>query len=165
MDAIEALRTRRSVRKYAPTPVKQEDLETILDCGRLAPTAINRQSWRFVAVTDPMLKQKIADLMEYGKHIADAGACIAVFTGPECFGAHEDSCAATTCMLMAAHALGYAGCWIGCHDNPSYPKIAKLLGAPEGFTMMSLFSVGAPAGDPPKPAKRELADVASYNGF
>ena len=56
MDAIQAMCTRRSVRKYTADPVKEEDLRKILDCGRLAPTGVNRQAWRFIVVTDAAVK-------------------------------------------------------------------------------------------------------------
>ena len=52
MDAITAMTTRRSIRKYTSDPVKPEDLEAILNCGRLAPTGVNRQAWKFIVATD-----------------------------------------------------------------------------------------------------------------
>jgi nitroreductase len=160
-----ALLTRRSVRKYTGEPVKPEDLTSILECGRLAPSATNQQAWHFVAVTDKALLEKIAALMPYGKHIAQSGATIAVFTAKDCFGPHEDAPAATTNMLLAAHALGYGACWIGCYDTPTYPDVAALLNAPDDWTMMTLFSVGVIDGPIPTPKKKAFEDVISYNGF
>lgn len=166
MDAIQALMTRRSVRKYKPDPVREEDMRAILDAGRYAPSATNSQGWRFIVVTDPVKKQKIADMMPYGKHIAQAHACVVVMTSDEgTYGPHEDAPAATTCMMIAAQALGYGTCWIGCYDNPSYPKIAELLGAPKGWTMMTLFSLGVPDGEPRAANKKPIEEVVSYDGF
>ena len=166
MDAITALMTRRSVRNYKPDPIKPEDLATILDCGRYAPSATNSQGWRFVVITDDDLRQKIAQWMPYGKHIAQAPASIVVLTSDEgTYGPHEDAPAATMCMMLAAHALGYGTCWIACYDNPAYQQIAKELGAPEGWTMMTLFTLGVPDGEPRSAAKKTLEEVVSYNGF
>lgn len=166
MDTITALMTRRSVRKYKPDPVKPEDLAVILDCGRYAPSARNDQGWRFVVVTDDDLKREIAGLMPYGKHIEQAAACVVVLTNDaNTCGPHEDAPAATMCMMTAAHALGYGTCWIGCYDNSAYPQIARMLGTPEGWTMMTLFSLGVPDGEPRKAAKKPVEEVVSYNGF
>ena len=52
MDAITAMTTRRSIRQYKDEPVKPEDLEVILNCGRLAPTGVNRQAWKFIVATE-----------------------------------------------------------------------------------------------------------------
>jgi nitroreductase len=79
MDAIEALKTRRSVRKYQTLPIGKEQLETIVDAGRLAATARNEQPWEFVVVTEPQLKRRIAEATDHGKFLAEAAAVIAVF--------------------------------------------------------------------------------------
>ena len=113
MDAIQAMCTRRSIRKYTADPVKEEDLRKILDCGRLAPTGVNRQAWRFIVVTDAAVKAAVAEATDYGKFIASAPVVIAVAIGPDAACPNEDSAAAACNMLNAAHALGYGGCWIG----------------------------------------------------
>ena len=80
MDALEALRTRRSVRRYDPArEIPRETLEQIVDCGRLAASARNTQPWEFVVVTDAARRADIAALAAHGRFIADAPACIAVF--------------------------------------------------------------------------------------
>ena len=60
MDCIEALKTRRSVRAYTGEPVSREVIEDIIDCGRLAATAINLQPWEFVAVAEREMLRAIA---------------------------------------------------------------------------------------------------------
>lgn len=79
MDAIECMKTRRSVRVYQDKPVPREIIEDIVDCGRLAATAINIQPWQFIVVQDPAMRKRIADTTDYGKFIAQAPVCIAVF--------------------------------------------------------------------------------------
>jgi len=78
MDTIECLKTRRCVRSYKEGDIAREVLEDIVDCGRLAATAINIQPWHFVVVTEPDSRQAIAAMTDYGKFIASASACIAV---------------------------------------------------------------------------------------
>ena len=60
MDAIEVLKTRRSVRTYKGEPVPRKIIEDIVDCGRLAATANNMQPWEFVVVAEPGMLRRIA---------------------------------------------------------------------------------------------------------
>jgi nitroreductase len=72
MDAIEVLKTRRSVRAYRSEPVPRKIIEDVIDCGRLAATAINIQPWEFVVVTEPAMLRRIAETTDHGKFIAQA---------------------------------------------------------------------------------------------
>ena len=72
MDAIMALKTRRSVRTYERLPVPREIIEDVIDCGRLAASANNVQPWEFVVVTEAGMRRRLADIAEYGKFIAEA---------------------------------------------------------------------------------------------
>ncbi|MDP3179970.1 MAG: nitroreductase family protein, partial [Spirochaetaceae bacterium] len=103
MDAFEAIRSRRSVRKYEERDIPRDTLEAIADCGRLAPSGHNKQPWAFAVVTDRDLLKAIAVCAEYGSFIAGAGACVAVFCG-ESATPLEDACAATENMIIAAAA-------------------------------------------------------------
>ena len=94
MDAIEVLKTRRSVRTYRGEPVPRKIIEYIVDCGCLAATAINLQPWEFVVMTDPGMLRRIATTTDYGKFIADAPVCVLVLCRDTKYYL-EDSSAAT----------------------------------------------------------------------
>jgi nitroreductase len=161
MDAIEALRTRRSVRVYDRKPGPEELIEKIIDTARLAPSANNIQPWDFVVVTEPGTRKEIADLTDYGKFIAEAGACVAVFAkGVKHY--LEDGSAATENILVAAHALGLGTCWVAGYRKDYAEPIARLLGAPEGHHLVALVSLGYPAEDPEVHGKRGLSDVLHW---
>lgn len=164
MDAITAMTTRRSIRQYKDEPVKAEDLEAILNCGRLAPCGVNKQSWKFIVVTEPSVKTAVAQATDYGKFIDKAGVVIAVAVGPDAVCAHEDGAAATCNMLNAAHALGYGGCWIGANGNDTARRVGEVLCVPQGWCIKSVFSVGVPAA-PATREKKTLEEVVSYNHF
>ena len=164
MDAVTAMTTRRSVRKYTGDPVRQEDLEKILDCGRLAPTGVNKQGWKFIVCTEQEMKEKVAGATDFGKFMKDAAVIVAVAIRADTFCPNEDSAAATCNMLNAAHALGYGGCWVGANGNPTAKRVGKVLGLPIGWKIMSLFSIGVPA-ESPTVKKKALSEVVSYNGF
>jgi len=163
MDALEALRTRRSVRAYENRPVSKEDLETLVDCGRLAATARNAQPWEFIVVTEEDGLRALAKLADNGKFIADAAACIAVFCEDSDYYL-EDGCAATQNILVAACALGLASCWVAGDRKPYAEKVCALLGAPAGYKLISLVPVGY-SSETPNPVKRPLEDVIHWEHF
>ena len=104
MDALEAIRKRRSVREYTGDPIPREDLETIVDAGRLAATGNNRQPWDFIVVTD---REMIDELKVASQWMDKAGAIIAVVLDPSSRWWLEDGSAAVENMLIASTALGY----------------------------------------------------------
>jgi nitroreductase len=163
MDAIEALKTRRSVRHYRPEPVPRELLEELVDCGRLAATGRGEQPWEFVVITERATREKLASLASYGKFIAAAGACIAVFCKDTTYYL-EDGAAATQNLLVAARACGLGSCWVAGDKKPYAEEVRRLLGAPDGYRLVSLIAVGQPA-EEPTPKKRLLAEVLHWERF
>jgi len=163
MDALQAIRTRRSIRKYENKPIPKETLEAIVDCGRLAASGRNEQPWEFVVVTDPNIKQQIADATDYGKFIAQAAACIAVFCRDTTFYL-EDGAAATQNLLVAAWAMGVGSCWIAGDKKHYASTIRTIVGAPENTKLVSLIALGYPAEQPTRP-KRDLSEVIHWNRF
>jgi nitroreductase len=163
MDAIQVLKTRRSVRAYRRAPVPRKLIEDIVDCGRLAATAINIQPWEFVVVTDPKRLRKIAETSDHGKFIADAPVCVLVLCKDTKYYL-EDGSAATENILLAARAHGLGSCWVA-GDKKSYAsEICRLVGAPEGYKLVSLIPIGYPAESPEK-TKRPLSDVLRWEKY
>jgi nitroreductase len=163
MDCIEALKTRRSVRVYTGEPVSREVIEDIVDCGRLAATAINLQPWEFVAVTDNEKLSAIAAVADFGRFIARAAVCVVVL----CKGTKyylEDGCNASQNMLVAARAHGLGACWVAGDKKPYAEKVRKMVGAPEGYKLISLLAIGHPA-EEPHSDKRPLSEVLHWETF
>ncbi len=131
----------------------------IVDCGRLAATALNLQPWEFVLVIEKTTREKIAALTDHGKFIAEAPACIAVFCLRDKKYFLEDGCAATQNMLIAATAHGLGSCWVAGHKKAYADEVGDLLGVPRTHTLVSLIAVGYPAGETAGPKKRTLAEV------
>ncbi|HOE66275.1 MAG TPA: nitroreductase family protein [Candidatus Hydrogenedentes bacterium] len=163
MDAIEALRSRRSVRAFTATPVDRTTLQIIVDCARLAPTAINIQPWEFVVVTDAAARKHIAATVDHGPFIADAPACIVVLCKDTKYYL-EDGCAATVNILNAAHALGLGGCWVAGDKKTYVDAIREIVGAPADYNIVSLIAIGHPAATP-NPDKRPLELVLHWDRF
>ncbi len=163
MDALDALRTRRSIRRYKSRPVPREALETCIDCARLAATARNVQPWAFVVVTDAAMRRALAETLEYGKFITDAPAAVVVLCEDTKYYI-EDGSAAVQNLLVAATALGLASCWIAGDKKPYADDIRALVGAPDGYKLIAVVALGYSA-DHPTPAKRTLAEVVHWEKF
>jgi len=164
MDAMEALHTRRSCRKFAAKEVARELIEEAVDAARLAATARNEQPWEFVVVTEKATRRAVAGMTDYGPFIADAPVCIAVLAHDTKYYL-EDGSAATQNILLAAHAVGLGACWVAGDKKPYAPKIAQLLGAPADVRLVALVAIGWPEGALPNPQKRPLQDVIHWGKF
>jgi len=164
MDALEALRTRRSCRKFAAREVPRDLIEKIVDAGRLAATARNEQPCEFVAVTDKAALRHLGSVADHGPFIADCAACIAVLAKDTKYYL-EDGAAATQNLLLAAHALGLGACWVAGDKKPYAPAVVEYLGAPAAMRLVALVALGWPGGPLPNPAKRPLGEVLHWGKF
>ncbi|HYH04991.1 MAG TPA: nitroreductase family protein [Bacillota bacterium] len=142
--ALEILKQRSSVRKFESLPVEREKLEQIMESARFAPTARNEQPWELVVVTAAEQLQKIADLTDYGKFIAEAPVCIGVFCRDVKYYL-EDGCAMSTYILVAATALRLGCCWVAGDKKLYSEEIREILNVPEGYKLISLIALGYPA--------------------
>jgi len=163
MDAIEVLKTRRSVRAYRSEAVPKKILEDIIDCGRLAASANNLQPWEFVVVTEPAMLRKIAGLTDYGKFIPQAATCVVVLCKDTKYYL-EDGSAATENILLAARAHGLGSCWVAGDKKPYASDVCRLVGAPSGCRLVSLIPLGYPAEIPEQP-KRPLSEVLHWEKY
>ena len=161
MDTLEAIRNRRSIRRYKNGVIPKADLETIVDAGRLAATGNNQQPWDFIIVTEtPMIMNfKVA-----GAWMENAGAVIVVVMDPESRWWIEDGAAAIENMLLASTALGYGSCWVEGDALPHEELMKSLLGIPSDRRVMALVPIGLPA-EAPKPGKKPLEKVLHWEKF
>jgi nitroreductase len=161
MDALEAIRRRRSVRKYTGEPIPREDLEKIVDAGRLAATGNNRQPWDFVVVTD---REMVEQLKVAAQWMEKAGAIIAVVMDPSSRWWLEDGAAAVENMLIASTALGYGSCWLEGYTLPREEEFKELLGVPAEKRLLTLVPVGVPVEWPTK-EKKSLEEVLRWERY
>lgn len=140
---LKFLKIRRSIRAFEDRSISKKQLENIVDAARFAPTARNLQPWEFVVVTDKSILSKIAEAADNGKFMAQAAACIAVFSADTKYFL-EDGSAATCNILLASTALGIGSCWVAGDKKPYCPQISVLLNAPSGMKLISLVALGHP---------------------
>lgn len=165
MDAIECIKSRRSIRKFEPTPVPDEIIKDLIDCARLAPSGSGLQPWEFVAVKDQATREKIAEAARYGKFIKDAPVCIAVYC-KDVKRAVEDGSAAAQNILLAAWAHGLGTCWVAGHNTDYEAEVNKILGVPAEYKLITLIPVGYfDKSYIPMPKKRTVEEVIHWEKF
>ena len=144
MDVVKAIRERRSIRKYKPTEVESDKVDTILQAGRWAPSASNKQPWHFVVVRDESMRKKFAEVHNYGRFMAESPVVIVVLGDPAKHPRYHlaDPHNAVQNMLLAAHYEGLNTCWMGIRETDIEPKFRELLDIPEELRVICSISVG-----------------------
>lgn len=160
MDIFETVSQRYSCRSYKSLAIEGEKLGKVLEAGRLAPSARNRQDWRFVVVTDAATREKLGDAANGQKFVATAPAvivgcsnCSDTMSCGQPVGAIDVAIALEHIALVAT-ALGLATCWIGAFDAE---KVKAILGIPGDVSVIELMPIGYPA-DTQGVANRESID-------
>ncbi|MGC9398645.1 MAG: nitroreductase family protein [Anaerolineae bacterium] len=169
-DVMALLKGRRSIRRYQDRAVPDTLLEAVLEAGRWAPSASNRQPWAFVVIRDAEVRAAVAEHAVYyfvrWAHVEEAPVIIAL-----CGDArnpvyrrflHEDVGLAGGQMMLQAVALGLGTCWIGGLDREA---IAQILQLPAGFEVVGLLTLGFPAEDPEPPPRKPLARIVHYDVY
>ena len=159
MEVLEAIRARRSIRKYKKDPVPPELIEELLEAGRWAPSSVNSQPWEFIIITDSEIKKKISRSFVLGSFLPEAPLAIAVVVNPWRTACPvQDGTLAAYAIWLAAHALGLGACWI----NPNIPGgIKKILGIPATKKLICILSIGYPD-ETPVHTRRRLQDFVYF---
>ena len=174
MDTLEAIKSRRSVRKFSDRPIEPEKLQSILEATQAAPSWANMQCWRFIVVRDPSLKGRIGEFSYVEsffapkgyktnpaqKALAEAPVVIVACAEPGQSGDLRgqqyymaDVGIASENLMLAAHSLGLGSVFVGVFNEEN---LAELLGIPPEIRIVGLFPLGYPhdeltAGPPRKP--------------
>jgi len=144
MDTIKTIRERRSIRKYKSDPVEEEMLHTILQAGRWAPSASNKQPWHFIVIRDKDMRERLADIHDYGRFMRESPVVIVVLGDPKKHPRYHlaDPHQAVQNMLLAAQAQGLATCWAGVRDTDLEPKFREALNVPDDIRVVCSVALG-----------------------
>jgi nitroreductase len=187
VEVFDAIKTRRSVRRYTDAPVDDKQVETILEAGRWAPSWSNTQCWRFIVVRDAAVKARLGDTLvplklpsktidnpslktvkmapvvivacaELGRSGFNGGA-IATDKGDWYM---FDVALAMQNVALAAHALGLGTVHVGLFDAK---KAAEILGLPAGFCVVEMVPLGYPdpAYEAKAPPRKELTEIVHWD--
>lgn len=167
MDTLEAIHSRRSVRRYQDKPVPEELVRKLLAAGMSAPSARDAQEWKFVVIDDKAMLTEIGDINPNAKMAQHAPMAILVCADlslEKSVGYWVVDCAATVeNILLAAHALGLGAVWTGVYPRQErMDGLKKLVGLPETVMAHSLIVLGYPA-EQPAPQDRYRSDRVRRN--
>ena len=162
MDVFEAIRTRRSIRKYKNQDVPDDLIDQILTAGTWAPSGMDNQPWRLAVIRDKKLKSEIAKLAEQTRMVENAPVIIPVFLDHDAgydttkdiqaMGAYLQN------MLLAIHGLGLGGVWLG-QIRKNMDEVRVLCGAPENYELMAVIVLGFGAQKAVKGKRKGLEKV------
>ena len=151
---LDNIATRASVRQFTDQPVPDAVMEEILRAGMAAPSAVNKQPWAFVVVTEP---ERIAALNEVHPYANLKTATAAVIVCGDMDKALEgrareywvqDCSAVTENILLAAHALGLGAVWCGVYPSPDrVSAVSEVLGLPGSIVPLNIVTMGYPAAE------------------
>lgn len=167
MNVIEAIKKRRSIRKYLNREVEDDKLKRILEATRLAPSARNFQDWRFIVVRDPKIREKLSVAARGQSFIAEAPVVIAacglnpdyVMTcGQHCY--TIDVAIALDHMSLSAVEEGLGTCWIGAFYED---KVKEILGVPDDVRVVALMPIGYPAEQPSPTRRKPIEEIVAYD--
>lgn len=152
---IEDIMTRTSVRAYLDKEVESEKIDTLLQAAMAAPTAGNKQPWRFVVINDKSILNVISENFHTMTMAKDASVAIvmcgdvtATFDGDARDYWIQDVSAASENLLLAAHAMGLGAVWCGIYPQVSrVEQFSEMLHLPENIIPMACICVGYPSGE------------------
>ena len=164
MDAIEAILTRRSIRRFADRSVSDEMVQELLQAAMYAPSARNARSWHFVVISDRQLLDAIPGFHPYSEMVKQAPLAILVCGDEQLeqrVGYWVQNCsAAVQNILLAAHALGMGAVWLGIYPNEERVEgMRRLTGVPAHIIPAALVVVGYPAEHPVAPNRYDPSRV------
>jgi nitroreductase len=167
---IKNIMTRTSVRKYTNEQVSKADIETMLRAGMAAPTAVNKQPWHFVVVTDKVKLKELAG--NRGRLIEQCAVAIMVcgnmdkaMQGKAQEYWIQDCSAATENILLAANALGLGAVWTGVYPmDDRVANVSQAVKLPATIVPLCVIAIGHPA-ESPTPKDKWKPENVSYNEF
>jgi nitroreductase len=172
MDLMEAIKGRRSIRKYKPDPVPEEALRTVMEAVRWAPSWANTQCWEVIVVKDPKVKSELATSLSKGNpafsSITDAPIVLVLCGRRGISGYYKgepktekgdwltfDSGLAMQNLCLVAHALGLGTVIVG---NFNHRKVAEILGVPQDGEVVVLTPLGYPATEGSAPKRKDISE-------
>lgn len=169
---IEDIMTRTSVRAYSDKEVESEKVDTLLRAAMAAPTAGNKQPWRFVVINDKAILDSISENFHTMTMAKDASVAVimcgdvtATFDGDGRDYWIQDVSAASENLLLAAHAMGLGAVWCGIYPQMSRVEhFSKMLSLPQEVIPMACICIGYPSGET-TPKDKWKPEYIHYNSW
>ncbi|MHA1435516.1 MAG: nitroreductase family protein [Candidatus Heimdallarchaeota archaeon] len=149
MEILEAIKTRRSIRKFTDKPISKEDIDVLLRAAMQAPSAGNNQPWEFIVIDDRKILDSIPDFHPYSDMLKQSPVgilvCGKIDATKYCGFWVQDCSAATQNILLAAHGLGLGSVWLGFYPlQERIDGIRVIFDLPADVYPLSLVALGHP---------------------
>lgn len=162
MDVFEAIRLRRSIRRYRDIEIPHANIERLLEAARLAPSGSNLQNWKFIVVKDKNIRKKLAQACNNQSFVGEASLVIAGVVDPSKKWHQVDLAIAFEHIVLEAQELGLGTCWIGAFQEE---KVKDILEVPEDKKVVALLTIGVPSEAPPPRPRKPLSEIVCYNEY
>jgi nitroreductase len=169
MKLKDALKGRRSVRRYTDRPVDRDLIVSLLEAAETAPSAGNLRAREYYVVTRKEIKSALSVAAFSQEQVAEAPAVIVVCADPARSGARygdrgqlysiQDAAAATVCILLAAFDSGLGSCWTGAFDDA---VVRDILDLPGRLVPAAIVSIGWPDESPSPPPGRDMTEAVHW---
>jgi nitroreductase len=166
MELDEVIRTRRSIRRYAPRPVDDELIRKCVEAACHAPSAHNSQPWKFVIVKQREKIHALSHTQPYSAFLRGAPAVIVALADPAKSPNHwlEDVSCAIMLLLLKVHELGLGACWNAVY-HPQHQRreeyVRRLLDIPTRFRVIANIGIGYPAEKPEPHSVKSFEEATS----
>lgn len=169
---IEDIMTRTSIRSYSDKEVDKEKIDTLLRAAMAAPTAGNKQPWRFVVINDKKILSSIAEKFQYMTMAKEASVAVitcgdttATFSGEGQDFWIQDVSAASENLLLAAHAMGLGAVWCGIYPQKERVDVfSEMLELPGNIIPLACICIGYPKGES-SPKDKWKPEYIHYNSW
>jgi len=179
MELLEAIKTRRSIRKYKTTPVDGKSVELVLEAARWAPSWANTQCWRFIVVRDANIRSELAGTLSDNNRATSAirqapvviVACAQLgksgyYRGELATDKGDwfmfDVALAMQNLVLTAHSLGLGTVHVGLFDAKKAEAILKV---PSGFCVVAMTPLGYPDEEPGVRPRKELSEIIFHDRY
>lgn len=162
MEVFEAIKSRRSIRTYKSEPVPEDKINKLLEASRLAPSASNRQNWKFLIVNDVEIKNQLVKACNNQAFVSTASLIIAGVVDPTLKWHQVDLAIAFEHIVLEAVELGLGTCWIGAFNEDDVKRVLKI---PQEKKVVALLTVGYPTDYPPSRSRKEIVEIVAYNEY
>jgi nitroreductase len=162
MSVFDTIKARRSIRTYKVEHIPKDKLDKLLEAARLAPSAANRQIWKFLVVEDDQIKSQLVPACNNQAFIGTASHVIAGIGDPTQTWHQVDLAIALEHIALEAVELGLGTCWIGAFNEDEVKKILKI---PQDKRVVALLTVGIPAESPAARPRKALEEIVAYEEY
>jgi nitroreductase len=161
-ELLKFIKDRRTIRCFKDEMIPEEKIKMILEAGQWAPSASNRQAWKFVVIKNKEMIDELSKTAIYGKFIREAPVVVAIIgevhENPNWY--IQDTTLASMNMMLEAWSLGIGTCWLGSMDRE---KAKEIIGIKKDEYLLTILPFGYLSKDVPKPPQRkDLDEITEY---